>query len=306
MRPRLRVIGSTAIILASLALGRADGAAKIRVVTSIPDLKALTEVVGGDLVEVDALARSNQNPHDLEVRPSQMVKLRRADLFVMNGLELDGWAEVSIQGANNPLLVPGGPGRVDASRGISVLEVPTGRVDRSMGDVHPTGNPHYTLDPGLAPVITANIVEGLARVAPAERTTFSRRRQEFLGRVDTALGRWTDTLAPFKGARVVVNHNLWLYFLTRFGLAMAGTVEERPGIPPSPEHLARLIRQMKADGVKVLILEPWGDRKLADRLAADAGAKVVLLAPGVGAVKGAETYLDWLDYNVKTLAQALR
>jgi len=294
-----------ALSVVALALG-VGAAAKLRVVTSIPDLRALTEAVGGDLVEVDALARGNQNPHDLEVRPSQMVKLRRADLVVMNGLELDGWAEVSIQGAGNPRLVPGGLGRVDASRGIPVLEVPTGRVDRSMGDVHPAGNPHYTLDPALAPIITANIVEGLARVAPGERALFERRRQEFLGKVDAALGRWTETLAPFKGSRVVVNHALWVYFLTRFGLAVAGTVEERPGIPPSPEHLARLIARMRADGVKVLVVEPWADRKLAERLAGDAGGQVVVLAPGVGALRGTDTYLDWLDYNVRTLAQALR
>jgi zinc/manganese transport system substrate-binding protein len=296
-----------AVVLAlGFGAGGAPAAEKIRVVTSIPDLKALTQAVGGDLVEVGALARGNQNPHDLEVRPSQMVKLRRADLFIMNGLELDSWAEVSVHGANNPRLVPGGIGRIDASKGIPVLEVPAGRVDRSMGDVHPSGNPHYTLDPGLAPVITANIVEGLTRVAPNERVTVERQRQEFLGRVDAALARWTQALAPFKGTPIVVNHNLWLYFLTRFGLVMAGTVEERPGIPPTPEHLARLIGRMKTDRVKVLILEPWGDRKLAERLAGEAGAQVVLLAPGVGAAKGTDTYLDWLEYNVTTLARALR
>src|SRR5207249_1511534 len=196
--------------------------------------------------------------------------------------ELDGWAEVTIQGANNPRLVPGGIGRVDASKGIAVLEVPTGRIDRSMGDVHPSGNPHYTLDPALASLITANIVEGLSRVAPESRATFEQRRQDFLGRLDAALRGWTEALAPFKGARVVTNHNLWRYFLTRFGLALTGTVEERPGIPPSPAHLARLIREMKTDGVKALILEPWGDRKVAERLAVEAGARVVPLAPGVG------------------------
>jgi zinc/manganese transport system substrate-binding protein len=289
-----------------LTAGAVSAAPKIRVVTSIPDLKALTEAVGGDLVEVDSLARGDQNPHDLEVRPSQMVKLRRADLFVMNGLELDGWAEVTIQGANNPRLVPGGIGRVDASRGVQVLEVPTGRVDRSMGDVHPAGNPHYTLDPAQVPTVTANIVEGLARVAPEARPALEQRRQGFLAQVDAALTRWTGTLAPFRGTRVVTNHNTWLYFLTRFGLGLTGTVEERPGIPPSPTHLARLIGQMKADGVKALILEPWGDRKVADRLAQEAGARVVPLAPGVGARKGTDSYLEWMDYNVNTLAQALR
>ena len=284
----------------------AAGAARIRVVTSTTDLKALTEAVGGDRVEVDSLARGNQNPHDLEIRPSQMVKLRRADLVVLNGLELDGWAEVAIQGANNPRLIPGAPGRVDASIGIPVLEVPSGKVDRSMGDVHPAGNPHYTLDPGDG----ADHHDQHRRRARAGRARAAGRLRAgpagIPRKLEPAMAAWAQTMAPFKGAKLVVDHSQWNYFFARYGLVLAGTVEERPGIPPAPGHLVRLAAQMKADGVKALILEPWGDRKLADRLAADTGARVVPLAPGAGAVKGTETYLDWMAYNVNTLAQALR
>ena len=293
-----------------LALGffpvGAEAADKIRVVTTTTDLKALTEVVGGDLVEVDSLARGNQNAHDLEVRPSLMVKVRRADLLVLNGLELDGWADVVIQGANNPNVIPGAPGRVDASQGIMVLEVPTTRVDRSMGDVHPVGNPHYTVDPGMAPAITANILGGLARVAPQHRSVFERNRTQFLARLDEAMTRWTALLEPFKGAKVVVDHNMWPYFLTRFGFVQAGSIEERPGIPPTPTHLTKLIALMKAEHIKVVIMVPWADQKLSERVAQEAGAKAVTLANGVGALKGTDTYIDTLDYNVKTLAQAFR
>jgi zinc/manganese transport system substrate-binding protein len=303
---RLAVALVTLGLVVPLTVPRLEGASKLRVVTTTTDLKALTEAVGGGLLEVDSLVRGNQNAHDFEVRPSQMVKLRRADLVILNGLDLDGWAEVSIQGANNPRLVPSGLGRVDASAGIQVLEVPTGRIDRSMGDVHPFGNPHYTLDPGMAGRITANIVEGVARVVPEHRTALEQRRQDFLGRLEAAQVRWLQAMAPFKGARVVVNHNQWIYFLTRFGLVQAGTVEERPGIPATPPHLARLIAQMKADQVKAIILEAWGDRTLAERLAADTSARVVPLANAVGARKGTDSYLDWVDYNVTTLAQALR
>jgi zinc/manganese transport system substrate-binding protein len=275
------------------------------VVATIPDLKALTEAVGGDLVDVDALARPSQNPHDLEVRPSLMVKLRRADLLVVNGLELDQWAEVVVQGANNPAVGPGGPGRVDCSRGIPVLEVPATRVDRSMGDVHPWGNPHYTLDPAMAPIVTGNILEGLARVAPKQRPTFERQRAAFLGRLDQAMARWRQLMEPVKGAKVVVYHNDWTYFLARFGLAQAGTVEERPGIPPSPGHLARLIQQMKEDKVKVVVVGPWSDQKLAGRVAQEAGAKLVVLNAKLGA-GGPDAYITSTDANVTTLAQALR
>jgi zinc/manganese transport system substrate-binding protein len=300
------VVGLTFGAIFGLGVPPVWGADRIHVVTSTAELKALTQAVGGDRVEVDALVRGNQNPHDFEVRPSQMVKLRRADLVILNGLELDAWAEVSIQGANNPRLIPGGPGRIDASVGIPVLDVPTGKVDRSMGDVHPVGNPHYTVDPGMAPIITANIVQGLTRVAPEQRAAFEQGRQAFLAKLEPAMAEWAQTLAPFKGAKVVVDHSLWAYFFARYGLVLAGTLEERPGIPPTPGHLVRLGTQMKADGVKALILEPWGDRKLADRLAAETGAKVVLMAPGAGAVKGTDTYFDWIAYNVNTLAQALR
>jgi zinc/manganese transport system substrate-binding protein len=301
----LRVV-SACVLLAGLLAVSAQGADKIRVVTTTTDLKALTEAVGGGLVEVDALARGNQNPHDLEVRPSLMVKVRRADVLVLNGLELDQWADVVVQGANNPKVIPGAPGRVDASAGILVLEVPTTRVDRSVGDVHPVGNPHYSLDPGLAPAVTANILEGLVRVAPEYRAMFERNRAEFLGRLEPALRGWSATLAPFKGAPVVVYHAQWAYLLARFGLTQVGTVEERPGIPPAPGHVAKLIQLMKDEKVKVVIVEPWSDYKLAERVAQEAGGQVVLLATGVGAVKGAETYLDAVDYNVKTLAKALK
>src|SRR5213593_4533098 len=274
-----------ALVALVLFAASADAADKIRVVATITDLKALTDVVGGDLVDVDALARGNQNAHDLEVRPSLMVKVRRADLLVMNGLELDQWAEVVIQGANNP-------------------KVPTTRVDRSMGDVHPVGNPHYTLDPGMAPAITANILEGLVRVAPQHRAAFERNRQAFLGRLEGAMAGWTTMMAPFKGARVIVDHNMWPYFLTRFGLLQAYSIEERPGIPPTPGHLTKLIASMKEEHIKVILSAPWSDQKLAERIAQEAGGKVVSMASAVGAVKGADDYLGTIDYNVKAVAQA--
>jgi zinc/manganese transport system substrate-binding protein len=294
------------VVALGVVTGIADAADKIRVVATLPDLKALTEAVGGDLVEVDALARGTQNPHDLEVRPSLMVKVRRADVLIINGLDLDQWVEVVIQGANNSKVGPGAAGRVDASEGLLVLEVPKAKIDRSMGDVHPYGNPHYTLDPGMAPAITANILNGLARVVPQQRDTFERNRQEFLSRLQQAQARWTAALAPAKGAKVVVDHNMWLYFLARFGLVQAATIEERPGIPASPSHVSKVIHLIKEERIKTILTAPWGDRKLAARIGEEAGAKVVPMASAVGAVKGADSYIDTVDYNVKVLAEALR
>jgi len=295
-----------ALAVIALFVSPVGAADKIRVVATIPDLKALTEEVGGKLIDVETLARGTQNAHELEIRPSLMVKLRRADILVENGLELDSWAEVAVQGANNPNIVRGAPGRVDVSRGIQVLEVPSTRVDRSMGDVHPLGNPHYSLDPGMAPVITQNIVDALGRFAPDHRVEFEKNRQAFLARLDEAMARWTRAMEPLKGARVVVYHPQWIYLLSRFGLSQAATLEDRPGIPASPAHLTRVIRQMKEERIKVIIVEPWNDLKLANRIADEAGAKAVVLASMVGGVKGADSYIGAIDHNVNALVTAMK
>ena len=305
MRRFLTLTLSLAAVWAALGAPAAS-AQKLRVVTSTTDLKSLTEAVTGDVADVEAMARPNQNPHDLEVRPSLMVKVRRADAMIVNGLELDSWADVVAHGANNPNVVPGAPGRIDASRGILVLEAPRTRVDRSMGDVHPSGNPHYTLDPGMAPAVTQNILEGLVRIAPQHRTAFERNRQQFLARLDEAMGRWSKLLAPYKGSPVVVNHALWIYLLTRFGLVQVGTVEERPGIPASANHIVKLVNLMKEDRVKAIVAEPWSDFKLVERIAQEAGAQAAILAATVGSVKGTDTFIEAVDFNVKTLAQMLK
>ena len=209
-------------------------------------------------------------------------------------------------GRDNPKIVRGAPGRVDVSRGIQVLDVPATRVDRSMGDVHPLGNPHYSMDPGMAPIITQNIVDGLARFTPEHRTAFEKNRQAFLARLDEAMARWTRALEPFKGAKVVVYHPQWIYVLSRFGLNQAATLEDRPGIPASPAHLTKVIRQMKEERIKVIIVEPWNDLKLATRVAEEAGAKAVVLASMVGGVKGADSYIWAIDHNVNALIMAMK
>jgi zinc/manganese transport system substrate-binding protein len=302
-----RLIATLLLVGLTAAQPAADAATKLRIIATIPDLKALTQAVGGDLVEVESLARGNQNPHDLEVRPSLMVKLRRADALIVNGLELDQWADAVIRGANNASVVPGSLGYIDASRGVPVIEVPTTRVDRSMGDVHPFGNPHYTLDPGLAPAVTQSILDGLARLAPEHRATFERQRQAFVARLEPAIGRWQTALAPLKDARIVVYHNNLGYFLRRFGLTQLGTIEDRPGIPPSPAHLARLVREMKDARTRVVIvLESWSDQKLATRLAEETGARVATINTKLGTFSGPEAYINSMDANVTALAQAAR
>jgi len=300
----------TSIVTMLMALAMlapdAQGARKLRVVTTIPDLKSLTEAVGGDLIDVDSLTRGTQNFHEAEVRPSMMLKLRRADVLVENGLDLDAWADVAANGANNPNIVRGAPGRIDISRGVPLLEVPTTRVDRSMGDVHPLGNPHFSLDPGLAPIITQNIVDGLARVEPEYRAALARNREVFLAKLDQEMARWQKLMAPVRGAKVVVYHPHFIYFLTRFGLVQVAALEDRAGIPASPGHLVNVIKLMKEERVKMILVEPWNDVKLATRVAEEAGAKAFVMATAVGAVKGADNYIAAIDFNIKTLSEALK
>jgi ABC-type Zn uptake system ZnuABC Zn-binding protein ZnuA len=299
---RLFVAVAGAIALATSA----HAADKVRVVTTIPDLKSLTEAVGGDLVDVESLTRGTQNFHEAEVRPSMMLKLRRADLLIENGLDLDAWVDVAVQGANNGNIVRGAPGRIEIARGVPILEVPTTRVDRSGGDVHPLGNPHFSLDPGLAPIITENILNGLVRIAPQHRAQFEKNRQAFLAKLDGEMAKWRQAMEPVKGAKVVVYHPDFIYFITRFGLVQVGTVEDRPGIPASPAHVARLIQQMKQEKVKAVLVEPWNDVKLAQRVAEEAGAKALVFASSVGAVKGADNYIAAIDYNIKILSETLK
>src|SRR3989449_6211676 len=305
MRRLMPIVGATLVAL-SLLLPSAQAARKLRVVATIPDLKSLVEAVGGDLVEVDVLTRGTQNFHEAEVRPSMMLKLRRADALMENGAELDTWADVAVLGANNPNIVRGAAGRIEISRGIPLLEVPSTRVDRSMGDVHPLGNPHFSLDPGLAPVITQNIVDGLARVAPENRVAFAANRKASLALLEQEMAKWMKTMEPVRGAKVVVFHPVYIYFLTRFGLVQAATLEDRPGIPPSPQHLVNVIRDMKEEKIKAILVEPWNDVKLANRVAEEAGAKAYVMASAVGAVKGADNYIAAIDYNITMLAKALR
>ena len=302
-RPIVALLG--ALALAGALAGWAAAASKVRVVTSLPDLKALTEAVGGDLVEVESLARGTQNPHDIEVRPSLMLKLRRADLLVRNGVGGDPWVEPLLVGAQNAQIFPGAPGYVDASAGIPIL-APTGPVDRSRGDIHPEGNPHYSLDPALVAPVTQNILDGLKRVSPGNAARFDDQRRSFLSRIDADLARWRKTLDPLRGAKIVTYHEDFNYFLNRFGLVLAGTIEDRPGIPPSPTHLANLIRLMKEQGVKVIIAEPYADRSTVDLVARDSGARALILPSAVGGVKGADTYAQMIDHNVNAIASALK
>lgn len=291
----------------TLQVARPVEAAPIKVVTTTEDLAAIAREVGGDRVDVAFLAKGVQDPHFLEAKPSLMLKLSRADLFVQVGLELEqGWVPPLLLGARNGKIQSGAPGFVDASRGITPLEAPAEPIDRSAGDVHLQGNPHLWLDPMNGKQIARNIAEGLKRVDPKGKEMYDRNLTQFSERIDTALPRWQARMKPFEGAKVITYHNSWPYFLKRFGLAAAGYIEPKPGIPSSTSHLRELIELIPQEKVKVLLMEPYFSDQAPKFLAEKTGVKVVVLPPSVSASTGINDYFELFDHLTNRLAEALR
>jgi len=285
------------LVLVAIA---ATGSAAIRVVTSLPDLADIVQRIGGDRVKVDCIVRGDQNPHFIEVKPSYMMKLRSADLFLTIGLELELWAPQLVDGSRNAALRV-----VDLSRGIEKMEVPA-RVDASLGDVHPFGNPHYWLDPRNMRVVCGEIVDALAQVEPAEEKFFRGNAEAWLRTLDGKIAEWEQTMKPLAGRKVITFHKSWSYFARWLGLVIADQVEPKPGIAPSPSHTAELINKIRQGGIKVIIVEPFYDASAPAKLADATGASVLRLATSVGGVPEATDYVAMMDYNVKTLREALR
>jgi ABC-type Zn uptake system ZnuABC Zn-binding protein ZnuA len=270
-------------------------------------MASLTREVGGDRVKVEALARGYQDPHFVEAKPSFILKLHAADLLVLVGRELEiGWLPPLIQQSRNPKIQSGAEGYFDASLTVKILEIPTGQITRAMGDVHPLGNPHYWLDPDNGRRIALALREKLSKMSPADAPYFADRYAAFDKRLSDAEKRWDGQMAPYKGLKVVTYHRSWPNFCERFGLDVIGYVEPRPGIPPSPSHTIDLIREMKRQGVKILLVEPYFDLKTPNSIARETGAKVLVLAPSVGGEKEITDYIKLFDYDVNLVVSAIK
>lgn len=306
MSPRWLVAGLLAVGIVTLALGvQADE--RLRVITSTPDFAAIATEVGGDRVDVLSLAKGTQNPHFVDARPSFIVELNKADMLVEGGLELEiGWLPPLLLSARNPNLQPNAPGRVVAALNVPLLEVPTFRVDRSMGDVHPAGNPHFTLNPDNGKIVAETIAEALIRIHPQDAAVFQANLARFKNTLDAKIQQWVTQMEPFRGTKVVSYHRSYDYFIERFGLELASTVEPKPGVPPSPAHVEALTALMKAQGVRVVMLEPYYVRALPDVLSRETGAQVLILPTMPGGVPEVQTYVDLFQYNINALTAALR
>jgi ABC-type Zn uptake system ZnuABC Zn-binding protein ZnuA len=295
-----------AVVAAAIATP-ASAAGEIKIITSTQDLASLVTEIGGDKVSVESLARGYQDPHYVEAKPSFVLKLYSADLLVVVGRELEsGWLPALITQSRNAKLQPGGAGYLDASQTARILDMPTGPITRAMGDVHPQGNPHYWLDPENGRRIAKAIQSKLSQLSPGDAGYFAQRYTDFDRRLKEAEARWKAALAPYAGTKVVTYHRSWSNFAAAFGLDVVGYVEPKPGIPPSPAHLLTLIHEMKRQGIKLILVEPYFDLKKVNAIERDTGAKALVLPPSVGGVKQATDYIRLFDYNVDLLVSTVK
>lgn len=277
----------------------------LRVVATLSTFADLVTQIGGERVEVSYVAPPRFNPHFIEPRPSDVLKVKKADLLVHAGLDLELWRGPLLDAAGNSNLFPSGKGELDLAQGISLLEVPDRPVSRLMGDIHLFGNPHYWLSPDNARVMARAICDRLCALDPAHCPQYRGNLEGFLRRLDERVPRWRSKLAPYAGAELVAYHNEWPYLMEFAGLKLERFLEPKPGIPPGPKHLADLEAHMKGKGIRIIVQPTYFPRSATDALAKRTGAQVVVLAQNVGEVLGTEDYFTWMDYNVQQLVKAL-
>lgn len=284
----------------------ASAARKIRIVTTIPELAEFAREVGGDLVDAQSLATGVEDMHGVPVKPSFVPKLNRADVVILMGLEAEhAFLPALIDASKNHKIQPGTPGYIDCSAHISPLEVPS-TLSRSEGEVHPAGNPHYNLDPVLGKTAVQTICEGLTLNFPEHEAAFKAGRDAYLAKLDKKIAEWQELAKPLKGIKFISYHNHWTYFSHRYGLAYLGTIELKHGIEPTAKHVANVINLMKSEQCKIVVREPQFSDQVPNQIAAQAGAKVVTLYIMAGGSPQTKTYIDLIDYNIKTLLTATK
>ncbi len=299
------LLKAASFALVTIAATGSSAAAQIRVVATTPDLASVAREIGGDKVSVVALAKPTEDPHYVDAKPSHIVTLNRADALIEGGAELElGWLPPLLENSRNSRISAGAPGRIVASDGVKMLEIPTS-FDRSKGDVHSLGNPHFMIDPVTVKIVARNIANHLAQVDPKNVATYNGNLSRFNAKLDAKYADWQKQLAPYRGARIVTYHKDFVYFAERFGLNIVDELEPKPGIAPSPAHLAQVIGKMKAGNAKVILVQPFQNRKTAETVARQTGATVLDTPEQPGAASNTNTYFDMMDNLVHTLAGGL-
>lgn len=297
----LRLLGCACVCVLAITAH-----AKLNVVATTPDLASIAKEIGGDKIELTTMARPTEDPHFVDPKPSFIVKLNKADVLLHGGAELEvGWLPKLVEQARNAKIVGAAKGEVRCCEGVQMREVPE-KLDRSAGDIHAAGNPHFLVDPENAKIVAHHIADAFASLDAANRELYEANAKKFMAALDTKLVEWQAKLASFKGEHLVAYHNSWLYFAERFGLKIEIFLEPKPGIPPSPAHLAAVMAKMKEQNARVVIVDPYLNRKTAETVARGTRARVVDVTQFPGGVKGTEGgYIALMDYLVNSLATAL-
>ena len=294
------------IFVSLLGIIISTDAGTIKVVTTTMDMKSIAEMIGGNKVSVQSIATGYQNPHFVDPKPSYIISLSNADLYVTVGLDLEtGWSPQLLSSSRNSKIQKGSPGYVDASEGVGLLQVPSS-LNRGEGDIHIYGNPHYWLDPLNGKVIGRNIANGLERIDPANKAFYEANLYAFFQKIDLKLKEWGAKMAPFKGSKIIAYHNEWVYFERRFGLQIVDFMEPKPGIPPSPSQLVKVIKEVTADKIKVIISSPYFTTSSSDVVAKQTSVKELTLATSTGAFSNIKNYFDLFDYDVDQLVTVLK
>ncbi len=302
MKLLISCVSTLMLALSATAPARAD----LKVATSLSDLASVAQFVGGSHVSAQSLCRGDADPHFVPAKPSLMKAIQHADVYVSTGLELDnGWLPLVLPGSRNPRIQQGTKGFVDASEGVTVLEKPTGTVSRAEGDIHPLGNPHYYLDPKALEVVADHLAAVFSELDAANAADYAANAKKFDERMETSLEKWQKEMEPYKGASIVPYHRNFIYFAERFGLKLFGTVEPKPGIPPSPHYIDELAQSMKKAGVKVVAYQPYYDADASNEVAKRADGVAVEIATEVGGVAGTDDVFSKFDAIVSSLAGAL-
>jgi zinc/manganese transport system substrate-binding protein len=294
------------LVLSFLSMMSVSAFAELKVVTTTPEYADLAKQIGGDKVTAHSVMAGPENVHNVMAKPTEMLKLNQADLFVHSGLDTEPWRDNLLKGARNPRVMDGQPGNVDMSTGVELKEVPTGRVGRDQGDVHAYGNPHFSLSPAAAQRMTVTLARAMMAVDPANAELYKANAKKVAGELVDLERELKEKLKPYAPLKVVTFHAAWTYFADAFGLEIAGTIEPKPAITPSPQQVRQIIDLMKSQGVKVVICETYSDNKLAAFVAEQAGAKLLVLPDHVNGLKEVDTYQKLFRYDVEQILNAVK
>jgi zinc/manganese transport system substrate-binding protein len=280
--------------------------AKINVVATLPDLGSLAREIGKDKVDVVVLGKPKDDPHFVEPHPDFVASLHNADVLIDCGAGLElSWLPPLLQKARNPKLDTGKPGRVQASQGVRLMKIPTS-VTRGSSEAHPNGNPHFTVDPVIAKAVAQRIAKSFMTVDPPNAASYDANYKKFETSIDAKLQWWRGALQLFQGQGVVAYHDSWPYFAHRFGLKIDTFLEPRPGTPPSPSHLTEVIQKMKRDHIKLILVEPYQDRRIAEKVARASDASVIDFTQFPGGIPGTDNYVSLINQLVKILADEMK